>query len=444
MIATVERPANAVRSYLPQNLFLDFLPAGWRDYVAWLVGHLYLQRHLDRRYRDDEFIPLYSQILNRILPKREYKAILDWLLNKIVETNGTYVPGVTGNRSLSKGYRLTEPYRNARFREYWLTHPELVGKLARHRERSERNFQPVHYHLKRMIEGLEVVGDYPKVYLPLVTIVNQDGWFNVCAQGRVHTALTNLDKEYREYIRWCGGQKLWSLDIKNSQPLMLALFLQRIGKAIDSNEFPSVVRKQPTATRPPANRHRPQENPPNPTHPYVGTLSNARLNEDAAKFVEDCAAGLCYERVGDCAGLTRDETKNGFFGPMYGQRSDMFTRVGRAFQQRYPACHDAIRRLKPYSRPRPKKDEPRIKDPADGELARWMQRLESDMIIVCVCERLRREVPDACLLTIHDSLVTTEEYTEYFKHVLQDEFNKAYGIKPQIRKEPFSGEPVNR
>src|SRR5262249_32671038 len=49
--------------YLPVNLPNDCLPEQWWPYGAWVVNHLYLQRHLDRRYRDGCFVPLYSKFL---------------------------------------------------------------------------------------------------------------------------------------------------------------------------------------------------------------------------------------------------------------------------------------------------------------------------------------------------------------------------------------------
>ena len=66
-----------------------------------------------------------------------------------------------------------------------------------------------------------------------------------------------------------------------------------------------------------------------------------------------------------------------------------------------------------------------------------MQRLESDLVIGAACERLRREVPDACVLTVHDCLVTTEEHTEHFPRVIQDVFFQAHQVRPRLRCEPF-------
>jgi hypothetical protein len=69
-----------------------------------------------------------------------------------------------------------------------------------------------------------------------------------------------------------------------------------------------------------------------------------------------------------------------------------------------------------------------------------MQSLESDLVIGRACDRVRRERPGACLLTIHDCLVTTEEHKEYFAEVLEDGFMQTYQVRPKLKVEPFAKE----
>jgi hypothetical protein len=70
---------------------------------------------------------------------------------------------------------------------------------------------------------LEVSPDGPDV-LPLARICARDFFFTVCEQGRVHTNLTNLAREHRQYLR-VGGRLLWAMDVTNCQPLLLGLTL---------------------------------------------------------------------------------------------------------------------------------------------------------------------------------------------------------------------------
>lgn len=421
--------SDAVRVYLPVTLADDILPARWPEYAKWFVHYLYLRRHLDRRYMDGSYSPVCSKTLETIFPKRDRKNILAAITNtRVIETNGTYTVGRGGRPGRSTGYRLEAIHREAPFRQQVLHHPELAVKLARRRAEQEKTFLPVHRHLKDMLAGLEVVGDYPTVYLPLATLANGDHHFVVCEQGRVHTSITSLDKEYRKHIRW-RGQELWHIDVMNSQPLILALTLRHQGKSNRQTHAQTHTQphphKHPTQTPPPA--------------PYVPTLSDARLNMDAQRFLADCLDGVIYERLAEHAGLTRDEVKQRFFAMAYGRRDDMGTRVGLAFQAMFPGCFRAITHLKPLPGPRWDEDGRKVKDPAQGDLARRMQRLESDLVIGTACERLRKERPDACLLTIHDCLVTTEEHKDYFATVLEDAFDEKYGVRPKLHKEPFGG-----
>ncbi len=170
------------------------------------------------------------------------------------------------------------------------------------------------------------------------------------------------------------------IDIKNSQPLILALTL---------NNWTN-------APKPPTGKGKPHHHPKPPTPtPYVFTLSDACLNDDRNQFLQLCVDGRIYEALAKKTGLSRDEVKKRFFAVAYGGQDDMNTRVGNAFGEMFPDCFAAIRQMKPRQAARPRNGERRIKDPAQGELARRMQRLESELVIGTVCDRLRRESPGA-------------------------------------------------
>ena len=176
--------SGTVRTYLPESFAPDELPSRWRAYGAWVVHHLYLSHHINSRYTDSEFIPLFSKTLEKILPKREYRDILNCLIDiPVIETDDTYSVGYGGRPGRSKGFRLAEPHRESKFRLRHFDHPELAGKLARRRDQQAKAFLPVHRHLNAQLTGLEVAGVVPTDDLPLVTIANRDFWFVVCRRG---------------------------------------------------------------------------------------------------------------------------------------------------------------------------------------------------------------------------------------------------------------------
>ena len=60
---------------------------------------------------------------------------------------------------------------------------------------------------------------------------DRDFRFSTCAYGRVHTNVTNLAEYLRKYIS-INGQKLYELDIANSQPYFLALLILNHGNKV--------------------------------------------------------------------------------------------------------------------------------------------------------------------------------------------------------------------
>jgi hypothetical protein len=67
-----------------------------------------------------------------------------------------------------------------------------------------------------------------------------------------------------------------------------------------------------------------------------------------------------------------------------------------------------------------------------AELARLLQRAESDFIVRTVCDRLRRKHPGMFVATIHDSIVTnSRENAATILATMRDEFVKL-GIEPKL------------
>jgi hypothetical protein len=155
------------------------------------------------------------------------------------------------------------------------------------------------------------------------------------------------------------------------------------------------------------------------------------LSDDADGFVELCSRGEIYETLAEKTGLPREEVNRRFFAIAYGSRRDMGTRVGLVFQELFPGAFRALSEMKPLQRLSNGHEQTR--DPAHGELARQMQRLESQLLIGRVCKRLYNEAPAACLLTIHDCLVTTASEIDRFRRVLIGEFVCNSGVRPQAR-----------
>src|SRR5262249_4117079 len=338
-----------------------------------------------------------------------------------------YRAGDGSRKGYSRGYRITPRFRYRPFRAVWLDHPELVHKLARRRERDEdRKLAPVHRYLRDMVGRLEVAAEFPAGSLALTALADQESWFCVCSQGRVHTALTGVRRADRHFLRY-GGQPLAQVDIVNSQALFLALAVKgsnwsptvqeltayqqwvQVGPHSDTNSSP-----------PPAPTHNPTTHHTHP--PYVGTYSSSCPTDDIDEFFHLCVDGTIYPRLMDLTGLDRETAKRRFFAVAYGKPRNSDTKVGRALKAAFPKTWAAIGRLKGRDH---------------GGLARRMQRVESYTVIWRVCHRVMRELPGAPLFTIHDSLVTAEKYVGQFRELLCDEFRRVLGVVPQTTEKAF-------
>jgi hypothetical protein len=73
-----------------------------------------------------------------------------------------------------------------------------------------------------------------------------------------------------------------------------------------------------------------------------------------------------------------------------------------------------------------------------GGLARAMQRAESDLVIRRVCGTMTEQYPEAPLLTIHDSIMTTPMWAGKVERFLIEEFARL-GIHLALRETPEVG-----
>lgn len=409
-----------VTTYLPETLDLSLIvPPKWHDYAAWVVGGLYLRRHTEKYADPDDFRRTSSTILKQVLPKRDYAAILALLIDGgVVERNDSYRVGTRGRPGRCKGYRLTAKYRENHFRRVRLPHHELRWKVARIRAREDALIATdVHHHLRQSLSRLELTADAPDA-LPLARIRDRGFWLTVCAYGRVHTNLTNLGEDLRQYLR-VGGRPLWGVDIVNSQPLLLGLTLAA------ENGFRSTDLQLYRAWLENPTNPLPNLTPSTPPIPYLGPYGTG-LNErqdDVGEFIRLCLEGGIYERLMSLTGLSRSEVKDEFFGVAFGRPwLRAHTPFGAAFRREFPSCWEGMCRLKADDH---------------AELARQMQMVESYVVIRRTCARLATAFPDAPLLTLHDSLVSDEAHIEEFGRVLVSEFRATFGVEPRVKTKPF-------
>ena len=175
----------------------------------------------------------------------------------------------------------------------------------------------------------------------------------------------------RSDLRKClrvDGQPLVQIDISNSQPLFQAVVTERLGVACPA-------------------------------------------------YKRACEEGRLYEFLGDKTGLTRARTKQQMMSSVFFGRNDSRSRTKRAFRKHFPEVAALL---------------DKIKADDHAELARLLQRAESDFVVRTVCDRLRRKRPKMFVATIHDSIVTnSRENAETILETMREEFVKL-NIAPKL------------
>src|SRR5262249_11276719 len=136
-------------------------------------------------------------------------------------------------------------YRHVRFRAVPLTQRTLLRRLDRRdRAADARLDDDVYVHLRTWLDRLTVTNDYPQDALPLRVLADGERRVDVCRMGRVHTNLTNLARDYRRHLTLTpDAGKLYAIDVKSCQPLLLAAVLKDWSRLAADAKFTHYTRR---------------------------------------------------------------------------------------------------------------------------------------------------------------------------------------------------------
>ena len=253
-----------MKIYLPENLDLNTLiynnPPNFkpfkRDKLRYIIHLLSAIPLLKKDLLFDGFVPLNASTLQRKI--QNYKKYLNYLVNelKIVEEDGQYIVGYK-----SKGYRLIEEYKTEVV-ALQLTDFTFRKTLKVHRNEIKESVSHVNYLTKWFDDKLQIdivfvqeflkeeyalkknnesLWDYnrkqKKFKLPIDQLnhakisaekINREEYYLMLDSNvyRFHSNLTNMRSVIRNAVTY-DGQKLISIDIKNSQPYLSTILLSR-------------------------------------------------------------------------------------------------------------------------------------------------------------------------------------------------------------------------
>lgn len=257
---------------------------------------------------------------------------------------------------------------------------------------------------------------------------------------RIHSNLTSLPRDLRPFLR-LDGSPLVNIDLKNSQPMLLAGllqgnireapldFLSEVGIEAGSKEYQTFLKTIRLLQR--------IDTDGSDIRTYCDLVREGRFYED---FIErlrnwnphDPNAGEYENVINRLKKLTkyktidRDQVKKAVMVTLFSSNRHIGDKpdadLKNRFREFFPDVYSVIQKLKEGEKNR---------------LARFLQRSESMVVLAHTCKRLHNLDPEIPLITIHDSISTTEEHAEIVEQVLLEEAERVVGFKPIVKAETW-------
>lgn len=435
-------------NYIPVNLHLDELflkhkPYGFKsfdkDYCAVLLSKLYTVPVRNKEIRENVsknggFIPLSAKLLDD--EKRNYKQYVNLLSDAgVLEINNSY----STSSHKCKEYRFTPAYRDQPVSRY-INYP--YGESVTNSTGTMASFikTPIYHSdtAKQLIENLtdlkvtetafaalrgaldksEInIQTYNYTFVSLDKIFKRDFFAGQDDYGRIHTNLTNLKKEYRNFITTTKDESLLSIDIVNSQPFFsLTLLRSSFWEKDFSNNLISIQDIETKTSLILQQQEIKQE--------LIMFCKSVEDNDDVKLYRELVLNGILYEFIQGKLideGLiceSRKDAKKVLFNVLFDKKLHLETsRKANIFKKIFPSIYGLFMI---------------IKNTDYKILACLLQSIESHVIIEEVVKGLWKSNPQTNIFTIHDSVVIPINRAITMKWDMIHSIKEKIGYKPSI------------
>lgn len=451
----------------------------------------------------DGFVPLSSKVLQDVM--NDYKNYIEYgVQTGLLSCDNSYVEGfkckgykialphdsevvsfvfkeVTLRRKFNRHYiKLQDTTKNYSYLNKWFNERLTIDASAAKEFLDEefllkrKNVELMDYKMvytTKLFNEDGTRGGYEKVYKEpslqiqqgLLSIEKMEEQ-NFCCHVdktvfRYHSVLTNMRSVLRNFLSY-DGEKLVSIDIKNSQPYLICLLLQpnfwrsekiirpnldriskkhsksavKMAKIFDFDEFSSTIN---------CNARLP--NVPNASIidfqinidtiniikeiDYFMLLEIKTIARDMRfdTYIEQVTSGTLYDYLKDAFQrilgyemIDRKEVKTAVFQVLFtpnnfiGQKQ---ARPKKLFKELFPEVYELLNRIK-------KKD--------STTLPRLLQQIESHLMLNVVAKRMRREHPNVPIFTVHDSILTTVSNQLIVEQIMQEELTRIVGYAPTL------------
>lgn len=372
-----------------------------------MVNRITIFHKKDKDYSND-FIDIPSKYFKDIIQNKEcFKSSMDYLKqNKILECDGIY----SKERGKSFGYRISDEYFS-KLTQVKVTKPTLTSRICKNINEEKnrvneklktyksfflgnfsidykKSLNYINSNLNSSLcrnfsidEKIKSINKYNHMYMAINAINDGDLFFrHNKTNGRIDTNLTNLKSDLKQFISFSG---LVQLDISNSQPYILSLYLN-------------------------------------------SSLCRNFLSEDINKYKAWTEKGMFYENFqkeyynqkGKL--LSREEIKDIMFCIFY-SRNESYKKEKEVFKSIFPNVYEFIEKEKMDKH---------------NQLAIKMQRLESEICIDIICQELDKQ--GIKYFTIHDAWLVDKMDEIKVKDIIENEFMKKYNSKPKIKIEKIT------
>lgn len=286
-------------------------------------------------------------------------------------------------------------------------------------------------------------------------------WHIDSTSYRLHTCLTNMPKEIRNYITY-KGQRLISCDLKNSQPYLSTILsnykfwikdytnqsLNIYSINFSKNDImynivdnvKGYYYKESGLMTEPSN-----------AAPVIRVIEKKLKEEyskenqliiskeDWIKYRNIVSAGIFYEEMGkeifavdqERKSILRGDVKKLMYAVMFSS-NNWFHQKGARDKQLFDKIFPNVYCLFEI-----------IKESDSSALAVLLQTIESHIFLKIVTKRIAKGRPNIFFLTIHDSIISTEDNIDYVKQVMEEELTRVIGLKPSIQKEYWQKDEAN-
>jgi hypothetical protein len=404
--------------FVPTNLNLRVLLPQARqkhiDKYHYFIHKIYEERILNKLNDNrNGYVSIYSKAMEQVINTRQYSKVLRFLIeNHIIETDDLYSNGGEYEQyeKKCKWYRLTDRYASSTARQMMIDDTAFEKKITYIQQQQINNImknnplaQYINFNLNELridSEGAFVmIGDMLSsdndftieqynIYNHVIhKILNKDFFLTIDDNGRIHNNLTNLPRILRKYLYIDPRKELVNLDIRNSQPLIMAVLIREAYK-------------------------------------------NKELPMDCQNYIYLCEQGIFYDKMMDLLDIPncpihreniRKDFKQDCFGRIfYCRTNENYTyKESKAFKKEFPNVYDVIVAEKKGNY---------------KKIANKMQQYEAQIMIKGVMGHLQSLHSDFFALCIHDSILTTKSNSDYVKQLILDNFGK-YEIYPTINSE---------